>query len=221
MAEINVEMLREKLYRVAKALFYIGETCVDASKSHISERDALDKIRKYLYDTDIIGSRLRVDQLIEDCAEPFVTNTFQEPNIDWLKEVLPEMPLQKLEVSFPSCCDGCSNNPKNGGSGICNCTLPYMQNPTTYTMPSEDCCMVNNTGVAVQYIERARRDITDQYISFNCPECNGNLEVYYDGPHSGDQDNLLIRHCKKCLCDWENEWHEDGSESQLRRKYWG
>lgn len=26
----------------------------------------------------------------------------------------------------PSCCRGCSNHPSNGGSGICNCTLPYM-----------------------------------------------------------------------------------------------
>ena len=24
-------------------------------------------------------------------------------------------------------CVNCSNNPKNGGSGICHCTLPYMQ----------------------------------------------------------------------------------------------
>ena len=23
----------------------------------------------------------------------------------------------------PSPCDGCANNPKNGGSGICHCTL--------------------------------------------------------------------------------------------------
>jgi len=28
-----------------------------------------------------------------------------------------------------SCCERCSNNPKNGGSGFCHCTLPYM----TYT----------------------------------------------------------------------------------------
>ena len=34
-----------------------------------------------------------------------------------------------VEVKFfdynnePSPCDGCSNNPKNGGSGICHCTL--------------------------------------------------------------------------------------------------
>ena len=26
-----------------------------------------------------------------------------------------------------SACEGCSNNPKNGGSGICNCTLGQMQ----------------------------------------------------------------------------------------------
>ena len=26
----------------------------------------------------------------------------------------------------PDCCKYCSNHPINGGSGICNCTLPYM-----------------------------------------------------------------------------------------------
>ena len=50
------------------------------------------------------------------------------------------------DVSFSPCCDSCSNNTKNGGSGICNCALPYMQNPTTYTVKQEDLCMVNNTG---------------------------------------------------------------------------
>lgn len=23
-------------------------------------------------------------------------------------------------------CEGCSNHPANGGSGMCNCTIPYM-----------------------------------------------------------------------------------------------
>lgn len=27
------------------------------------------------------------------------------------------------------CCENCSNNPKNGGSGICLCTRPSMENP--------------------------------------------------------------------------------------------
>ena len=29
------------------------------------------------------------------------------------------------------CCENCSNNPNNGGSGICNCTLPYYEQSTT------------------------------------------------------------------------------------------
>jgi hypothetical protein len=45
---------------------------------------------------------------------------------------------------YPDVCDGCSNNPKNGGSGICSCTLPYMQNPTNYNTQIGDPCMANN-----------------------------------------------------------------------------
>ena len=26
-----------------------------------------------------------------------------------------------------SACDGCSNNPKNGGSGVCWCTIPLFE----------------------------------------------------------------------------------------------
>lgn len=63
--------------------------------------------------------------------------------------------------------------------------------------------------------------IMDKYMKCYCPECGAPLEVYYDGPSSNDPDGTLIRHCKKCLCDWENEWHENGSESELRRKFWG
>ena len=32
-------------------------------------------------------------------------------------------------VGTPNCCKNCSNHPSNGGSGICNCTLPYYENP--------------------------------------------------------------------------------------------
>ena len=145
MVDINVEMLREKLYKVASALFRIGETCVDASKEHISEADALDKIRNYLYDTDVIGSRLRVDKLIAECMEPQVHNIFGNQHEEWLKTYWGKwIGLDSPTINYPDCCDGCSNNPKNGGSGICNCTLPYMQNPTNYTVASGDACMINN-----------------------------------------------------------------------------
>lgn len=30
-------------------------------------------------------------------------------------------------------CKDCSNNPKNGGSGVCHCTLPYMYGPRRIT----------------------------------------------------------------------------------------
>ena len=61
----------------------------------------------------------------------------------------------------------------------------------------------------------------NSYIKFNCPECGAPLEVYYDGPHSGYPEPWLIRHCERCLCDWESEWHEDGSETEMVRKFWG
>lgn len=32
---------------------------------------------------------------------------------------------------YPKACAHCSNNPANGGSGICNCALPYMRQTTT------------------------------------------------------------------------------------------
>ncbi len=136
-ADINIGLLKDKLYPVAKALFIIGETLVDVSKQHISAEDAINKIRSYMYQTDVIGSRLCVDQLIEDCMEPQVYNWFE----DYGKRY-----LEVNGFDYPDCCDECSNNPKNGGSGICNCTLPYMQNPTTYTVPYSDSCMANNTG---------------------------------------------------------------------------
>ena len=120
MIEINVELLREKLYTVAKALFCISETCVEVSKMHISETDALDKIRNYLYDTDIIGSRYRVDKLIDDCTE--------QKYDEWQRKYLGEwVGIEWPKIDYPSCCDGCLNNPKNGGSGVCYCILGQMQ----------------------------------------------------------------------------------------------
>ena len=42
-------------------------------------------------------------------------------------------PFVTDESSIPDCCKRCSNHPSNGGSGICNCVLPYVTatNPVT------------------------------------------------------------------------------------------
>ena len=90
MADINVEMLKESLYKAARALSCIGEVCVDVSKQHIGAEDAIDKIRGYLHSTDAIATRYRVDKLIEECMKPVVTNTFEENQNDWLNKALNE-----------------------------------------------------------------------------------------------------------------------------------
>lgn len=43
--------------------------------------------------------------------------------------------LPDTYVNIPyeyECCKDCPNNPVNGGSGICSCTLPYFERGTTY-----------------------------------------------------------------------------------------
>ena len=68
MANVDTNVLKEELYPVAKALFMIGETLVDVSKSHISAEEAINNIRIYMMDTNIICSRHRVDKIIDDCT---------------------------------------------------------------------------------------------------------------------------------------------------------
>ena len=60
---------------------------------------------------------------------------------DWLENIKPIpnfTPPSVIELTTPSvpnwipkCCRSCSNHPINGGSGFCNCTLPYLENSTT------------------------------------------------------------------------------------------
>lgn len=161
MADINVEMLKEKLYKVQKALFCMGEVCVDVSKQHISETDALKKIRGYLNDAKMY-SRFEVDRLIAECMEQQVDNIFGSQHEEWLKRDWNKWIGLEPQINYPDCCDGCSNNPKNGGSGICNCTLPYMQNPINYTVSFEDTYATNNTN-GYPYIFGKEKQHPDDY----------------------------------------------------------
>lgn len=48
-------------------------------------------------------------------------------------------PSDKIYIATPRTrpydpCEGCPNNPKNGGSGICNCMIPYLYRPQTYSV---------------------------------------------------------------------------------------
>lgn len=183
MAEINVEMLKEKLYPVAKALFMMGETLVDESKMHISAEDAIKKIRSYMRDTNVICSRLLVDRLIAECMEPQIYNTFEKQQDEWLTKYWGKwIGLEPTKIDYPDCCDGCSNNPKNGGSGICNCTLPHMQYPTLYTTNAsmDDCCMTatDNTGAYIFGKEKPNVDNMPKADANRIEQARDNISKY-------------------------------------------
>lgn len=48
---------------------------------------------------------------IDPCVEPL-------PDLHWVSTISND--------PTPECCKLCPNHPSNGGSGICNCVLPYM-----------------------------------------------------------------------------------------------
>lgn len=54
---------------------------------------------------------------IEEVDDGVVRIPYTQAPIDW---------INVSDDSIPSCCRNCANHPKNGGSGICHCTLPYM-----------------------------------------------------------------------------------------------
>lgn len=67
----------------------------------------------------------------EDQCDPYDTSPL--PKIDWVKDQV---------LNIPDCCINCSNHPTNGGSGICNCVLPYMN--TTNILQSGSYSIINN-----------------------------------------------------------------------------
>ena len=113
MADINVEMLKEKLYPAVKALFIISETLVDVSKQHISAENAIDKIRSYMHYTDVIGSRYRVDKLIEECMKHQVYNIFNDEPDNWLQKCLEVKPDFRNYMYYMANIDDLKSNNDN------------------------------------------------------------------------------------------------------------
>ena len=76
----------------------------------LSDND-LKELREEIIQSDISGADLRIvlDILNKYIDKPHLTESFTY-----------ELPFSN------SACDGCVNNPKNGGSGICNCIIGSM-----------------------------------------------------------------------------------------------
>lgn len=72
---------------------------------------------------------------LRDLADAIEQNIPMVPPGREIKEPGPvPLPYILPPQDFYDPCLGCSNHPRNGGSGICHCTIPYMrQHPTTPT----------------------------------------------------------------------------------------
>lgn len=83
------------------------------------------------------------------CSKEEKTNIF--PNISPAYPTYPVFPNTYVFTPYEyECCKDCSNNPANGGSGICNCTLPYFEKSTKYntattTTITTTNLLINNT----------------------------------------------------------------------------
>lgn len=61
--------------------------------------------------------------ILDNIGRELPSNDPTPPAPDWFK---PPYVYNPIEDNIPDCCKTCSNHPANGGSGICNCVLPYM-----------------------------------------------------------------------------------------------
>lgn len=50
------------------------------------------------------------------------------------------------------CCKCCANNPANGGSGICNCTLPYFERSISYNTATPTTTTTTTTNLLINNI---------------------------------------------------------------------
>ena len=64
---------------------------------------------------DIVGESLYWDFVRDIVNLPRVSDPFEESSS-----------VPKVESLSYECCRECPNNPANGGSGVCHCTLPYL-----------------------------------------------------------------------------------------------
>lgn len=95
---------------------YYGLPIVCNCEKAKRELELYDELKK-LYDAPLAESLM--DMKVEESRDMLLEYTNPVPfvSIDKSTETLAYLDYSK------SACGGCSNNPKNGGNGICNCTL--------------------------------------------------------------------------------------------------
>ena len=73
------------------------------------------------------------DNDLKELREEIIQSDISGASVRIVLDILNKYDKSRLTESFTyelpfnnSACDGCANNPKNGGSGICNCIIGSM-----------------------------------------------------------------------------------------------
>ncbi len=70
----------------------------------------------------------KIQAIVKAISALAINLNYKEPQAIYKYEPIT---IRDIKQSNTDPCKYCSNNPRNGGSGICNCTIPYMNNITT------------------------------------------------------------------------------------------
>lgn len=98
-------------------------------------------------ETDNKEQYLFMQEMARECIDGKHKETCNEEYLKELQDTLkkysyigPQLSSDSTSVHIPNCCKNCPNHPSNGGSGICNCAAPAMEQDyytyTTTTMAS-------------------------------------------------------------------------------------
>ena len=80
--------------------------------------------------TECINGKQDVKADSETFAEHYDCEPFDYQK--WRKQAEQNQPYKLTTLGdIPACCVNCSNHPSNGGSGICNCSAPYLGQVTS------------------------------------------------------------------------------------------
>lgn len=85
---------------------------------------------KIQIETDDLERYKMVENFCQNMIDNNITNISKDKTqIEYLDKGSYQEQKYNIKLSGlynDDCCKYCQNNPKNGGSGICNCILPYM-----------------------------------------------------------------------------------------------
>lgn len=103
--------------------YYLCCKCLDAIEFRTPKKRLFNLVKGTpVYQCPTCRRRLKDNQSYRFCPKCGQAILFEED--EFYKPTQPQVTTTTWTFTLlPSACDGCSKNPKNGGDGVCNCTL--------------------------------------------------------------------------------------------------